>query len=432
VSASPPRGLRGYAVLLRDPQRRQLAGAGLVARIPLAIVGFSVLFFVRSVTGSFADAGLASGLVIAASALSGPVFGRIADRRGQRGALLVGAIGHPAAVLLLIVAGATGQSLPVICVAVLLAGGTIIPAGAYTRARWTALEHDGPGLQLAFSLEAVADELVWVFGPALASLVSATVNPAAGLVVSGIVGALGFLWLRRGAGREPIPTTGAIATTTGQIPTAAGVPAPDGVPAPRRTFVPWRSRRVMAVLVSSIALGLTFGVNDVTVVAWATDAGIAQIAGLVLTAYSIGSVTGGVLMGAVPASFAPYRLLLFAAAAVGVFWSLLALAPDVWWLFPIGLFAGATITPFTISSNRVLHESVHGAVFTEAVAWVSACTAGAMAFGQFIGGVVGQQGGTLSGFDVVAMTAPVVFLVVVAARLIPERGTVRRPGTTRA
>jgi MFS family permease len=424
VSASPPRGLRGYAVLLRDPQRRQLAGAGLVARIPLAIVGFSVLFFVRSVTGSFADAGLASGLVIAASALSGPVFGRIADRRGQRGALLVGAIGHPAAVLLLIVAGATGRSLPVLCIAVLLAGGTILPAGAYTRARWTALEHDGPGLQLAFSLEAVADELVWVFGPALASIVSASVNPAAGLVLSGVIGSIGFLWLRRGAGREPIPTTGAIGTTTGQIPTTAGVPAPDAVlPQPRRTFVPWRSRRVMAVLVSSVALGLTFGVNDVTVVAWATDAGLAQISGLVLTAYSIGSVTGGVLMGGVPASFAPYRLLLFAAAAVGVCWSALALAPDVWWLFPIGLFAGATITPFTISSNRVLHEGVHGAVFTEAVAWVSACTAGAMAFGQFIGGVVGQADGTLTGFDVVAMTAPLVFLVVLAARVIPERRT---------
>ncbi|WP_181435138.1 MFS transporter [Curtobacterium sp. MCBD17_019] len=401
MNASTTTGLRGWSALLAPTDRRHLAAAGLVARIPLAVVGFSVLFFVRSVTGSFADAGFASGVAIAASALTGPVFGRVADRRGQRGALLVAAVGHPVAVVLLVAAGTTRQSLVVLTVAVLLVGATIVPAGAFTRARWTAMVDAGSGIHLAFSLEAIADELVWVFGPALAALVSAAVDPAAGLVASGVFGAAGCLWLRRGVGRGP---TGGVSVT-------------------RRAFVPWRSRRVMALLVSSVALGLTFGVNDVTVVAWATEAGLPQIAGLVLTAYSIGSVTGGVLMSAVPSRVPPFRLLLAASAAVAVFWSALALSPGLGWLFPLGLFAGATITPFTISTNRVLHQEVHGAVFTEAVAWVSACVAGAMALGSFVGGVVGQAGG--DGFRVVAISAPAVLVVIAVATVLPPR---RQPG----
>ncbi|MCU1529873.1 MAG: hypothetical protein JWP75_3636 [Frondihabitans sp.] len=407
-------GLRGYAVLLSEPDRRHLVGAGLVARIPLAIVGFSVLFFVRSTTGSFAVAGFESGVAIAANALIGPVFGRIADRRGQRGALLVAAIVHPLAIALLIVIGASGAggaNLVLVSVAVLVVGASIAPAGAYTRARWSALLGVGPSIHVAFSLEAIADDLVWVFGPALAALVAGTINSAAGLVLSGIFGAVGFLWLRRGADLVPI------------APVAAGQ---------RHIFAPWRSRRIMALLVSSVVLGMTFGVNDVTVVAWATDAGLPQIAGLVLTAYSIGSVTGGFLMGAIPPRIPPYRLLLLASAAVGIFWSALALAPDVAWLFPLGLLAGATITPFTISSNRVLHEEVRPEVFTEGVAWLSASVVGAMAVGSFVGGLIGQSdagriGGGFTGFDLVAISAPCVFLVIAVVRILPQRMRRRVP-----
>jgi MFS family permease len=398
-------GLKGYAVLLREPARRHLVASGLVARIPLAIVGFSVLFFIRSTTGSFAAAGFESGVAIAANALSGPVFGRIADRRGQKGALLVAAIVHPVAVALLIVLGTTGANIVLVSVAVLVVGGSIAPAGAYTRARWSALLGDDPGLHVAFSLEAIADELVWVFGPALAALIAGSLNPAAGLVLSGLVGGVGCLWLRAGVDVAPI------------------VPA---VGVRRHIFAPWRSRRIVALLLSSVALGMTFGVNDVTVVAWATDAGLPEIAGLILTSYSIGSVTGGFLMGTIPPRFPPYRLLLLASIAVGIFWSALAFAPDIAWLFPLGLLAGATITPFTISTNRVLHEEVRPEVFTEGVAWLSASVVGAMSVGSFVGGLVGQSsaggiGGSFTGFDVVAISAPCVFVIVAVVRILPQR-----------
>ncbi|ARC55666.1 hypothetical protein AS850_01075 [Frondihabitans sp. 762G35] len=393
-------GPRGYTALLRPADHRVLVTAGLLARVPLAIVGFSVLFFVQATTGSFASAGVASGVVIAANAASAPLYGRLADRRGQRALLLTAAIGHPVAIAALIVVGTTGGGLLAVCGCVLAVGATIVPVGAFLRARWTSILPSDDQLHVAYSLEAISDELVWVFGPAVAALVAGTISPSAGLVLSGVVGTVGCLWLR--AGRD--------------APLAAAPAEGER----RHVFAPWRSRRVVALLVSGAFVGFVFGVNDVTVVAWATDAGVPQIAGLVLTAYSIGSVTGGFLMGTIPARIPPYRLLIGASALLGIFWSVLALAPDVAWLFPLGLFAGATITPFTISTNRVLQAEVAPSVLTEGLAWVSAFVVGSMAVGSLVGGVVNDGSAVLSGFQVVALAAPLPFVVVGLVAVLPR------------
>lgn len=393
-------GFRVYGALLGPLDRRTLFLAGLTARIPLAVVGFSVLFFVRATSGNFATAGFASGLAVAAMAGVSPVFGRIADRRGQRDALLAAAIGHPIAVALLIVVGLTGAFLPVVSIAAVLVGATIAPIGAYMRARWSALVGGTPQLQVAFSLEAISDELVWVFGPAVASLVSGLVNPAAGLVLSAVFGAVGGVWLRRWP-----EIAVAAAPTSGR----------------RRVFMPWRSRRLVAILLANAALGIVFGINDVSVVSWTTSVGVPQIAGLVLTAYSIGSVTGGFLMGLVPARIPGYRLLVLSTLALAIFWGALSLAPGPAWLFLFGLFAGATITPFTISTNRVLHENTPPAVFTEGLAWVSAFVVGAMALGSFLGGVIDENVGPSAGFGYLAFLAPVPFVIVAVVGILPGR-----------
>lgn len=413
LGAHAPGGLSGYRAFFGFDGRRVLFSAGVLARVPLALVGFSVLFFVQSVTGSYAVAGFASGIAAGAMALVSPFFGRVADRRGQRGALLVAAIAHPIAVAILIAAGVLRLPLPLLAVGALLVGGTIAPVGAFMRARWPRLVGRGASLQVAFSIEAIADELVWVFGPALAALISGTLNPAAGLVLSGVMSIVGSLWLRRGVEPEIVRA---------QDP--AHPSSTDSSPARRRVFVPWRSSRIVALLLASAAMGVAFGVNDVTVVSWTTSIGVPQIAGLVLTAYSIGSVTGGFLMGLVPARMAPYRLLIASTIVFGVFWSILALSPNPYWLFPLGVFAGATITPMTISTNRVLHAEVDPAVFTEALAWVSAFIVGAMALGNFIGGLVDQGQGPGAGFGVVSFLAPVPFVVVAVIRLAMWR---RRP-----
>ena len=70
---------------------RLLLATSVVARIPAAMLSIALLVHVRQITGSFGAAGLATGAYGAAIGVGGPLLGRLADRRGQRGVLLTGA-----------------------------------------------------------------------------------------------------------------------------------------------------------------------------------------------------------------------------------------------------------------------------------------------------------------------------------------------------
>lgn len=66
-----------------------------------------------------------------------------------------------------------------------LAGATIPQLGALSAARWAALLRDGraAALPTAFALEALANELAYLAGPVLVSILGASGYPAAGTVL---------------------------------------------------------------------------------------------------------------------------------------------------------------------------------------------------------------------------------------------------------
>lgn len=203
----------------------QLAGSafiplGLFARLPLAMLTVGTLTLVTSVSGSYALGGTAAGAVGIGSALGAPVLGAVADRRGQRGVLLVAAFLNAAAVLALIalayslshggnpgtVAADDGFSTaaPVLAAA-FLAGVSCPQVGPLARVRWMALTsrgganrssgrnsstgqassapissprpNSGTDLDTALSYESTADELTFVLGPALVGLLASFVTP---------------------------------------------------------------------------------------------------------------------------------------------------------------------------------------------------------------------------------------------------------------
>ena len=75
-----------YARILRSPSIAVLIVATTIGRLPFAINGLAIVLFLRDVTGSFAIAGLTTGMLALGSALGAPA-GRPA--RGQRGVRLV-------------------------------------------------------------------------------------------------------------------------------------------------------------------------------------------------------------------------------------------------------------------------------------------------------------------------------------------------------
>ncbi|HAP89164.1 MAG TPA: MFS transporter, partial [Arthrobacter bacterium] len=137
---SPP---KGRFARLPHLAGRSFIPLGLFARLPLAMLTVGALTLVTSVTGSYALGGTAAGAVGIGSALGAPVFGALADRKGQRPVLLVAAVLNALAVLALIgtawAAPAVGSFPAAVIAAAFLAGASCPQVGPLARVRWMAL-----------------------------------------------------------------------------------------------------------------------------------------------------------------------------------------------------------------------------------------------------------------------------------------------------
>src|SRR6266536_1634022 len=76
-----------------------------------------------------------------------------------------------------------------------LAGAATPQLGSMVRARWSALLGGSPLLHAAFSLESVADEVIFVAGPVLVTLLATEVHPASGIGVAVATCVVSTLWL---------------------------------------------------------------------------------------------------------------------------------------------------------------------------------------------------------------------------------------------
>jgi MFS family permease len=99
---------------------RRLFATSILARLPLTMLSIGLLVHAQHLTGSFAAAGLVTGVYAIALGVGGPLLGQLVDRRGQTRVLLASATA--AAVLLVAIAlQPVGVSL-----AVLLAAGVLV------------------------------------------------------------------------------------------------------------------------------------------------------------------------------------------------------------------------------------------------------------------------------------------------------------------
>jgi len=75
--------LADYRAALRTPGAPLAAVGALFARLPIAMLGLSLLLYVQRETGSFAVAGLISAGALTGVASGSVVQGRVMDRRGR-------------------------------------------------------------------------------------------------------------------------------------------------------------------------------------------------------------------------------------------------------------------------------------------------------------------------------------------------------------
>ena len=158
----------------------------LIGRLPLASEGLAILFLVRHVTGSFADAGLVEAFALVGVGIGLPVQGRLVDRLGQPRVLLPSAVLNAASLGLLVIVARGGASLAALAALSALSGLTVPPISSCMRGIWAAVLDDAHALQSAYALDAVIIEVAFITGPLLAAGLTAAVSRE-----------------RRGAGRRP-------------------------------------------------------------------------------------------------------------------------------------------------------------------------------------------------------------------------------------
>src|SRR4030095_2861609 len=123
-----------YLDVLRTPFVTRLLSSAVVARMPTAMAGLSIVLLVGGGGGSYAVAGLVAGTYSIALALTSPLLGRLVDRVGQTRVLAGCAVASALAFAALAAAGRSASPLVLAGLAA-LAGAAIPPVGAGTRAR---------------------------------------------------------------------------------------------------------------------------------------------------------------------------------------------------------------------------------------------------------------------------------------------------------
>ncbi|NEB90539.1 MFS transporter [Streptomyces bauhiniae] len=358
-----------YAAVLRVPYARRTFATALVGRLSYGTVPLSLLLAIQRATGSYAACGAVLSLYGAAVVLLTPARASLVDRHGARRALLPLAVAHGG--LLCVLAALTwrpGAPVPLIGGAAVLAGACAPPLGPTMRAVWSALLADRDLLRRAYSLDGVAEELLFVSGPALVGVLVAWTVPASGLL-------LGALLLVGG--------TGAFVTSpamTGPRPRTQGAGRRGGV------------RGLAAPVVVAAGTGLAIsGVELLVLAQVGADSGDTDLVPWVLGALSAGSALGGLANGAIDWRGPARSRLAGFAVALGLTIAVAGLAPGVLTLAVAMAGAGAFIAPALTTAYLLADESAPASDRTRAGAWVNmAVNAGSSAGGLTTGALLGH------------------------------------------
>ncbi len=168
-----------YADILKIPGAASFSAAAFIARLPIAMVGLGIVLMVSAVRGSYAQAGAIAAVYTVSSALVSPLGSRAVDRWGQRRVVRILVVVHASALALLALLTTAAWPFAILLAVAVIAGATQPATGALVRARWANLLADDHRLGTAFAFESLLDELIFVVGPPLATILAPAVTPPA-------------------------------------------------------------------------------------------------------------------------------------------------------------------------------------------------------------------------------------------------------------
>jgi molybdopterin-binding protein len=355
-----------YRGLFAEPVLRRLAVADACARLPQGMVSITLLL-VAAQHASMTVAGLVVAGYTLGQAVTGPLRGRMADRRGLARVAARCSAGYTLALLALL-GCALARAPAGLLVGVATAAGLLNPPlSPGIRSLWSA--YAGASLiQAAFALDAATFDLAYITGPVVASALATGVAPAAAL---GVLLAL---------------TAGAVVVIGGRDPKTRRVPGPSQR---RPPLGPLRLPALRQLLITGALANAALSATEVALTSYVRHHHALWASGPLLAEVSIGSIVGSLLLGArarpggrdggrLTRLLCGYALGLAALTAAGLDAPLLAVAAPL-----AGLCLGPTLATLFGAAASAAPDGGG----TETQAWLNSIMNGGAAGGAALAGI---------------------------------------------
>lgn len=396
--------LDSYRRILGRPGTALFSATGLVARLPMSMVGLGIVLLVEGRSGSYGVAGAVAASYMIANAILAILQGRLVDRFGQAKVLTGASVIFGVAMVLLMWSVEADWPIATAYAFAAMGGASLPQIGSCVRARWSYVLSAPAEVQTAYALEAVVDEVVFILGPILVTVLATSIDPVVGLVtavVTGVGGSIAFA-----AQRATEPPAHRHDHSVGARP-----------PMPWRTVIP--------LIVVFAGLGVLFGAAEVTTVAFADEQGNKGYAGPLLALWALGSLVAGVITGAVTWRTGPTGRVRWGALGMACAMAPLTFIGSVPLMGLMLLFGGLAIAPTLVASMSLTEQTVPPSRLTEGMAIMHTGLIAGVAPGATISGFVVDHAGASSAY-LVSLSAGVV--AALAAQALP-RSREREPAS---
>jgi MFS family permease len=259
--------LARYRSAFDHPGSAAFCVAGFVARFAIAIYPIGLVLIIAGRSGGYVFGG----------ALGNPIAATFVDRLGQHRVLLPFMLGHIAFAVVVAVLITTRAPLWTLPVPAIGMGVMFLNVGALIRARWSyTWPGDAPQRSTAYSIESTLDEVIFVLGPLVATVLATHADPLVTLGLAVILIVFGSVWLAMQRDTEP-PVR----------PNAVG----------QREASALRSRGMLLITLVMVFMGAVFGSAEVAMVAFCGQHGQRASAGWVVACFAGGSGLAGLVYG---------------------------------------------------------------------------------------------------------------------------------------
>ena len=374
-----------YSDLLRTSGVARIIAAQLTARFPSGMLSLAFLLHVEQETGSYGAAGLVLAATSLGQAIAGPLTSRLMGRFGMRPVLITTLV---VCVTGVVAIGVLPLTVPLYMGVGFIVGLSTPPVQPAVRTIYPKMVNSRQ-LTPLFSLDASAQEIIWVVGPVVTTFVATQVGTVWAILLAAVMMVIGGIWFISS------PELGRVR-----------------IPRSKRGFgtVLARPPVLLATVVGFLLIGACAAIEAGVVAVFGDDG---AEAGIVLAIFSIGSLGGGLFLGHVPIgpwSTARRMFIVFFGTALAAF------GMSFPWLSVTLFIAGIGIAPALAVLFAIVSASVKFSDTAEAYGWVGTGQLIGAALGSALAGFLIDGYGPQGAFWAAASIAFLGFLVPLLAR----------------